>query len=251
MIDLFPDLNNPRIFIEVTAGERPPEEIEQQFVESIESLAIRQKKVIQVSSITRVGSAQITVEYSWDADMDEAFLNIQKSLTTFNQNSDIDELTITQHDPNAVPVMLLGLSHSQITDMDELRRTAENYLRNDIKMGYRAPYLLEFAQKVANNQLNLIDFENTQIPTADLYKQLRNIKGFGDYAVSNLLKLLGRYDYLGADSWSRQKFAEKHNNGKKCDDKKIEHFYRKFDKWAGLFFWMDVSEDWYKRDKPW
>ncbi|UCE05855.1 MAG: efflux RND transporter permease subunit [bacterium] len=131
-IDLFPDLNNPRIFVELKVGERPPEEIEKQFVESIESLAIRQKKVIQVSSITRVGSAQIAVEYSWNVDMDEAFLDLQKMLTTFSQNSEIDELTITQHDPNAAPVLLLGLSHPQIEDMDELRRIAENYLRNEL-----------------------------------------------------------------------------------------------------------------------
>ncbi len=131
-MDLFPDLNNPRIFIELKAGERPPEEIEKQFVESIESLAIRQKKVTQVSSIIRVGSAQIIVEYGWNADMDEAFLDLQKTLATFSQNAGIDELTITQHDPNAAPVMLLGLSHPQITDMDELRRIAENYLRNEL-----------------------------------------------------------------------------------------------------------------------
>jgi hydrophobic/amphiphilic exporter-1 (mainly G- bacteria), HAE1 family len=131
-IDLLPDLNNPKIFVEIQAGERPPEEIEKQFVESIESLAIRQKKVTQVSSVTRVGSAQVTVEYTWDADMDEAFLDLQKTLTSFSQNSEIDELIITQHDPNAAPVMLLGLSHSKIEDMDELRKVAENYLRNEL-----------------------------------------------------------------------------------------------------------------------
>jgi len=131
-IDLFPDLNNPRIFIELKAGERPPDEIESQFVERIESLAIRQKKVIHVSSIIRVGTAQITVEYGWDADMDEAFLDLQKTLTSFSQNAEIDEMIISQHDPNASPVMLLGLSNEQITDMDELRRVAENYLRNEL-----------------------------------------------------------------------------------------------------------------------
>ena len=30
-VDLLPDLNNPRLFIELKAGERPPEEIEKQF----------------------------------------------------------------------------------------------------------------------------------------------------------------------------------------------------------------------------
>ncbi len=131
-IDLFPDLNNPRIFVELKAGERSPEEIEEQFVDGIESLAIRQKNVIQVSSISRIGSAQITVEYSWSADMDDAFLELQKTLTSYSQNSTIDELVITQHDPNAAPVMIVGLAHPQITDMDELRKIAENYIRNEL-----------------------------------------------------------------------------------------------------------------------
>jgi hydrophobic/amphiphilic exporter-1 (mainly G- bacteria), HAE1 family len=131
-IDLFPDLNNPRLYVEIKAGERPPEEIEKQFVKSIESLAILQKQVVQVSSISRVGSAQVTVEYSWEADMDEAFLDLQKALTAFSQNSELDELNITQLDPNAEPIMTLALSNPQITDMDELRRVAENYLRNEL-----------------------------------------------------------------------------------------------------------------------
>ncbi|MEJ2545942.1 MAG: efflux RND transporter permease subunit, partial [Calditrichaceae bacterium] len=105
-MDLFPDLNNPRLFVELQSGELPPEEMESKFVENIESVAIRQSKVVQVSSISRVGWAQVTVEYAWDADMDEAFLDLQKSLTTFSQNLEIDDLTITQNDPNATPVML-------------------------------------------------------------------------------------------------------------------------------------------------
>ena len=32
-VDLLPDLNNPRLFIELKAGERPPGEIEKQFIE--------------------------------------------------------------------------------------------------------------------------------------------------------------------------------------------------------------------------
>lgn len=33
-VDLLPDLNNPRLFIELKVGERPPEEIEKQFVKT-------------------------------------------------------------------------------------------------------------------------------------------------------------------------------------------------------------------------
>lgn len=130
--DLFPDLNNPKIYIELSAGEKPPEEIEKNYVDQIESLAMRQSDVIQVSSVSKAGSALITVEYDWKKDMDEAFLDLQKELNAFSQNSDFDEFTITRYDPNATPVMILGLKNERLTNLDELRKIAGNYIRNEL-----------------------------------------------------------------------------------------------------------------------
>jgi HAE1 family hydrophobic/amphiphilic exporter-1 len=131
-IDLFPDLNNPRLFIELRSGERPPEEIEEKFVDRVEALAIRQSGVTGVSSVSRVGVAQIEVEYSWNKDMDEAFLDLSKALSPFSQEGDLDEINITQHDPNADPVMLVALRHTETNDLNELRKVAENYVRNEL-----------------------------------------------------------------------------------------------------------------------
>ncbi|MCD8270637.1 MAG: efflux RND transporter permease subunit [Parabacteroides sp.] len=131
-VDLLPDLNNPRLFIELKAGERPPEEIEKQFVKNIESMAIRQSDVTQVSSVIKAGSARITVEYAWTKDMDEAFLDLQKAMNPFSQNKEITELKITQHDANQLPVVLIGMSHQYITNMAELRKVAESYIRNEL-----------------------------------------------------------------------------------------------------------------------
>ena len=38
----------------------------------------------------------------------------------------------------------------------------------------------------------------SDLPTAELLKQIKGVKGAGDYAAENLLKLLGRYDGSGA-----------------------------------------------------
>lgn len=130
--DLFPDLNNPKIYIELKAGERPPEEIEKNYVDQVESLSMRQSDVIQVSSVSQVGTATITVEYDWNKDMDEAFLDLQKELNSFTQNSDLESFTISQYDPNAAPVMIVGLKNDRISNMDELRKVAENYIRNEL-----------------------------------------------------------------------------------------------------------------------
>lgn len=131
-VDLLPDLNNPRLFIELKAGERPPEEIEKQFVKNMESMVIRQSDVTQVSSVIKAGTARITVEYTWTKDMDEAFLDLQKAMNPFAQNKEITELKITQHDANLSPVVLVGMSHQNITDMAELRKIADSYIRNEL-----------------------------------------------------------------------------------------------------------------------
>ncbi|HCC52193.1 MAG TPA: AcrB/AcrD/AcrF family protein, partial [Porphyromonadaceae bacterium] len=131
-VDLLPDMNSPRLFVEIEAGERPPEEIEKMFVENMESMAIRQSDVTQVSSVVKAGSARITVEYIQNKDMDEAFLDLQKVMSPFSQNTDIESINITQHDPNTAPVVLVAMSHRSITDMAELRKMAESYIRNEL-----------------------------------------------------------------------------------------------------------------------
>lgn len=131
-VDLFPDLNSPRLFVEIKAGEKAPEEIEKQFVEQVEALSMRQQGVTQVSSVTRIGSAQISVEYSWEKDMDEAFLDLQKALNDYSQQADVESISVTQYDPNSAPIMLIGISHERINDLNELRKVAESYVSNEL-----------------------------------------------------------------------------------------------------------------------
>lgn len=129
--DLFPDLKNPALYIELQAGERPPEEIEKQFVQQIESMSARQEGVKNVSSSSQVGGATITVEYDWDQDMDAAFLDLQRSMSQIAQNQEITSLDVSRYDVNATPVMIITMAHNEIKDMNELRKIAENYMRSE------------------------------------------------------------------------------------------------------------------------
>lgn len=84
-------MNAPRLFVEIKAGERPPEEMEKMFVENMESMAIRQSDVTQVASVIRSGSARITVTYVQHKDMDEAFLDLQKAILRLASYIQIDQ----------------------------------------------------------------------------------------------------------------------------------------------------------------
>ncbi|BDD10641.1 acriflavine resistance protein B [Fulvitalea axinellae] len=133
-IDLFPDMESPKLFIELKAGERSPEEIERQFVTNLEGIALQQRDVSEVYSVCRVGSSRITVQYNWGKDMDEAFLDLQRAITPIQaQNATtIEELSVTRHSPNEKAVMLFALTHPGVEDTDEIRRVAENYIRNEL-----------------------------------------------------------------------------------------------------------------------
>lgn len=131
-MELFPSLNNPRLYIDLTAGERPPEEIEKQYVQKIEALAVRQRGAAGVSSTCAVGIGHITVEYAWNSDMNEALLDLQKAVTAFAQTSDMDAINVTQYDPNDEPVMILAFSNKKIEDMNAMRKTAETCVRTEL-----------------------------------------------------------------------------------------------------------------------
>jgi HAE1 family hydrophobic/amphiphilic exporter-1 len=131
-MDLLPRLNNPRLYVSLEAEERPPEEMEEQFVSPLEATVARGRKVTGVSSISRVGRALITVEYEWNTDMDEVYLELQKAVTDFSQGKDLEEISVSQLDPNAQPVVTAVLWHEDLDDLDRLRQTAENNIRNDL-----------------------------------------------------------------------------------------------------------------------
>jgi HAE1 family hydrophobic/amphiphilic exporter-1 len=130
-IELVPELKNPTLFVELKVGIKPPSEVEKQFIESIESIAIRQSGAVEVSSISQTGYGRVTVQYDWSKDMDEAFLDLQKSLSAFSLNDEIDEFVISQFDPNAAPIMIIGIFNPASNDTEALRRVAENNFRNE------------------------------------------------------------------------------------------------------------------------
>lgn len=121
---------------------------------------------------------------------------------------------------------------------------SEDFYRNEIKAGYRAPYFVELAEAVASKKFDPQDWLTSDLPTPELKKEMKKVKGVGDYAAENLLKLVGRYDGLALDSWLRSQFYKNHNKEKVCPDKKIERHYKKFGKWRGLVIWCDMTEKW-------
>jgi 3-methyladenine DNA glycosylase/8-oxoguanine DNA glycosylase len=125
-----------------------------------------------------------------------------------------------------------------------MARRPEKFFRDKIRAGYRSSYLRELAQRVASGALDVESWLATDLPTKDLMSEIKSVKGAGNYAAENLLKLIGRYDGLALDSWTRAQFARARNNGRAASDKKIARCYARFDKWRGLALWCDMTRHW-------
>lgn len=107
-----------------------------------------------------------------------------------------------------------------------------------LRIGYRAPYLAELARRVASGNLDLEALKTSSLPTPALKKELRQIKGIGDYAASVILMILGRYDYLPIDSWAYKVVSKEFFNGAPVTAKDIEAVFARWGQWKGLAYWF-------------
>jgi len=81
-------------------------------------------------------------------------------------------------------------------------------------------------------------------PLSDLIQEMKSIKGVGNYAAENLLKLIGRYDGLALDSLDARAVARGcvTTAGSRAT-KRFHVYYSRFKSWRGLALWCDVTRD--------
>jgi 3-methyladenine DNA glycosylase/8-oxoguanine DNA glycosylase len=132
---------------------------------------------------------------------------------------------------------------------EAMARMPEKFYRDEVRAGYRAPYFAELAERVASGELDVESWLASELPTKELQREMKRVKGVGDYAAENLLKLVGRYDGLALDSWVRAKFSRTRNGGRATPDKKIERYYSRFGRWRGLALWCDMTRDWLEEEQ--
>jgi len=128
---------------------------------------------------------------------------------------------------------------------EAMANVAPEFYKNEMRAGYRSAFFAELAEKVASGKINPEAWLAPDLPTKEVKREMKTIKGVGEYAADNLLKLVGRYDGLALDSWLRSQFYKKHNGEKACADKQIEKFYENFGSWRGLVMWCDMTERWF------
>jgi N-glycosylase/DNA lyase len=126
----------------------------------------------------------------------------------------------------------------------------ELFFKEKIRAGYRAPFLRNLSRAVASGHLDLEAFRSSSVPTEELAERILALDGFGPYATQRLLKLLGRFDHLALDSFSRAKLKELRGRRRTPTDGAIRSWYRPYGRFAGIAMWLEVTADWHRDGIP-
>jgi 3-methyladenine DNA glycosylase/8-oxoguanine DNA glycosylase len=116
-------------------------------------------------------------------------------------------------------------------------------LQKTARLGYRAPYVLELAQRVAGGELDLESWK-TAVPdassasTEELRKRLLAIKGIGPYAAASLLMLMGHYDSVPVDSWAFKLVSYEWYDRQPVGRAEVEKAFADWGQWQGLAYWF-------------
>jgi 3-methyladenine DNA glycosylase/8-oxoguanine DNA glycosylase len=127
----------------------------------------------------------------------------------------------------------------------------ERFYRDEIRAGYRAPFLAALARDAASGALDLEALRASPGSTDALAARIRRIAGFGPYATEHLLRLLGRHDHLALDSWTRAKLARVHGRRRVPADSTLRSWFAPYGRFAGLAMWLDVTADWHGERPTW
>jgi N-glycosylase/DNA lyase len=119
--------------------------------------------------------------------------------------------------------------------------------------GYRGPYLQALAKDVASGRVELESLatrSRDELPDEEVAAQLQALPGVGPYAAAHIMLMLGRYDRLILDSWTRPTYARLLGKKRPVSDRTIERRFTRYGRYAGLAFWLFLTRGWLADDAP-
>jgi len=121
---------------------------------------------------------------------------------------------------------------------EAIAASSPGFLKEKIRVGYRAPAIYQLAAQVASGALDLEVLKTSSPPTLELRKQLLTLNGVGPYAAANLLLLLGRHDFIPIDSYALKSVSNEWYRGKPITAKEVEKHFERWGEFKGLAYWF-------------
>ena len=132
---------------------------------------------------------------------------------------------------------------------DAIAGCTEQQLKDTVRVGYRAPMIIESARRVAEGEIDLELLGSappTELTDSEVERRLRSLPGVGPYAAAHAMLLIGRPSLPILDSWTRPKYA-RITGRKQATDAQILKRVSRHGANAGLALWLILTHDWFEQ----
>jgi len=199
-VSQLPDVDFPVVTVAVTWENAAPEVVETQVTDVLEGAVMSVEGIKEVTSVSMLGSAQVTIEFNINRNIDVALQEVQTKVAQAQRNlpNDIDPPIVTKTNPEDQPIMYVALSGNR--PLKELNHYVSEILKDrfttvrgvgDIRLGgYVDPNLRVWldAEKMKDKELtvedilNAINFQHADLPAGyiDTGTKEINIRVYGE-----------------------------------------------------------------------
>jgi multidrug efflux pump len=111
-ISQFPDVDFPTVSVSVDWEGASPDAVEQDVVEILEEALVQVEGVKTISSTSRQGRGQVTVEFELSRDLDSAVQDVQNVVSEAQRSlpADVEPPSVRKSNPEDRPIMYVALS---------------------------------------------------------------------------------------------------------------------------------------------
>jgi HAE1 family hydrophobic/amphiphilic exporter-1 len=134
-INLLPDISYPTVTVETRFPGAAPAEVESLVTRPVEEAVGVVAGVERMSSVSRPGLSQVTLELGWGRNMDFAALDVRQKLELLTLPEQAEEPVLLRFDPENAPIMRLYVTAAEGAEADlyQLRYAGEEVVKKDLE----------------------------------------------------------------------------------------------------------------------
>ncbi len=129
-VNLLPEISYPTLTVETRMPGAAPIEVETLVTRPIEESASVTPGLRRVTSRSRAGVSEVTLEFVWDTNMDFAGLDVREKVDSVILPEDAERPRVLRFDPSTDAILRLGVSGE--LPLSELREWTEEDLKKDL-----------------------------------------------------------------------------------------------------------------------
>lgn len=130
-VKLLPEISYPTLTVQTEYPDAAPQEVESFVTRPLEEAVGVIAGLRHLRSVSKAGMSEITLEFSWDTEMDYAALDVREKVDLIELPREAEQPVLLRYDPSLDPVMRLGIFGGE--NLVRLRYIADRTVKKELE----------------------------------------------------------------------------------------------------------------------